>query len=88
MTGPDVPPGTVLQLAAEQWQYADGPLRLRVLRVRHELSRYYDGRHVWIEGLRLDDAGRPGAFVQALVRIDALPPAELPGPGNAAAPGR
>lgn len=73
MTTPDVPVGTVLELAADQWEYGDGPLRLRVTRVRHDLSRYYAGERVWIEGVRLDRDGSPIGCVQALVRSAALP---------------
>lgn len=69
---PDVPPDTVLELGAGQWRYGDGPLRMRVDRVRHDLSRYYDDQ-VWLEGWRLDEAGVPVEQVQALVPVRVLP---------------
>lgn len=65
-----IEPGALLDLASDQWQYGDGPLRVLVERVRHDLSRYYDGK-VWIEGVRLDAQGRPIGPVQALVRTSA-----------------
>lgn len=71
---PDVPPGTELHLADADWRYGPGPLWLRVQRVRRDISGYYDGREVWIDGWRLDPyTGVPVAAVQALVRISALP---------------
>jgi hypothetical protein len=61
-----VHPGIVLDLAASQWEYGDGPLRLRVERERVDLSIYYDDRR-WVEGWRLDDAGAVVGWTQALV---------------------
>jgi hypothetical protein len=58
--------GTVLELSASQWAYGDGPLWLRVERDRADLSRYYDDQR-WLEGWRLDDAGVPVEWIQALV---------------------
>jgi hypothetical protein len=65
------PAGTVLELAASQWAYGDGPLRLRVVRDRADLSRYYANQR-WIEGWRLDDAGAPVEWIQALVPVEVL----------------
>lgn len=73
-----VAPGTVLDLTAGQWEYGDGPLRLRVVRVLGHLSRYYDGRKIWIDGVRLDEGGLPVEAMQILVRTDALPPGQRP----------
>lgn len=36
------------------------------------LSRYYDGRKVWLDGVRLDDYGAPAGAVQVLVQTAAL----------------
>jgi hypothetical protein len=66
-----VEPGTVVELSASQWAYGDGPLRLQVDRVREDLSRYYDA-HVWLEGFRVDEAGVPIEWTQALVPVDVL----------------
>lgn len=63
--------GTVLELAASQWKYGDGPLRIRVERDRPDLSRYYEDK-VWIEGWRLDETDTPVEWMQALVSVQAL----------------
>jgi hypothetical protein len=60
--------GTVLELSAAQWAYGDGPLRLRVDRDRADLSIYYDDCR-WLEGWRIDDAGVPVQWLQALVPV-------------------
>ena len=67
-----VPPGTVLNLTPDQWEYGDGPLRLRVVRVLDHLSRYYDGKKIWVDGVRLDESGMPVEAMQVLIRTDAL----------------
>jgi hypothetical protein len=66
-----IQPGAVLELGADQWAYGDGPPRLRVDRVRDDLSRYYTDR-VWLEGYKLDDSGTPIEWTQALVPVDVL----------------
>jgi hypothetical protein len=66
-----IEPGTIVELSAGQWAYGDGPLRLRVDRVRDDLSIYYDDR-IWLEGHRLDEAGVPVEWLQALVSVDVL----------------
>jgi hypothetical protein len=68
-----VEPGTVLDLTPDQFDFGDGrPLRLRVIRVLEDLSRNFDGKKVWIEGVRLDRTGLPVENMQVLVHIDAL----------------
>jgi hypothetical protein len=47
-------PGTILTLTEDQYEHSDGPLRLRVTRVLHHLSQYYDNKKLWVEGERLD----------------------------------
>jgi hypothetical protein len=66
-----VRPGTVLELSAAQWKYGDGPLTLRVERDRPDLSQFY-ANEAWVEGWRLDDAGVPVEWMQALVPIQVL----------------
>jgi hypothetical protein len=68
----DVPPGTVLSLARQDWQFGRHRLRLRVARVRWDLSHYYDGERVWVEGESLGADGMPLGRVQALVRTAAI----------------
>ena len=69
---PDLPPGTVLTLARHDWRYGRHRLRLRVSRVRWDLSRYYGGEWVWVEGESLGADGMPLGRTQALVRVSAL----------------
>jgi hypothetical protein len=66
-----VPAGTVLELSASQWKYGDGPLTLRVQRERADLSIYYDDQ-IWVQGWRLDAAGAPIEWLQALVPVDVI----------------
>ncbi|MEE6310289.1 hypothetical protein V1634_25970 [Plantactinospora veratri] len=70
---PNVPPGTVLELAKEDWRYGGHPLRLMVEFVRLDLSTYYDNQWVWISGQRLAGDGTPLGHLDALVRVSALP---------------
>jgi hypothetical protein len=65
--------GAVSGLAVGQWRYQERPLRLRVTRVRADISRWYGGDRVWVYGTELDDAGRPVDTMGALVRCDAIP---------------
>ncbi|MBQ0905524.1 hypothetical protein [Micromonospora sp. U21] len=71
-----VVPGDVVRLAESDYRYADGPLRLRIVRVRLDVSEWYGGRWVWLEGVEIgpDDQGR--SFRQALARVAALRPEE------------
>jgi hypothetical protein len=68
----DVPPGTVLSLARQDWRFGRHRLRLRVARVRWDLSLYYDGEWVWVEGASLGADGMPLGRIQALVRTAAI----------------
>jgi len=70
---PHLPPGTVLDLGADDWRYGDQRLRLMVEFVRLDLSRYYDNEWVWISGQRLARDGSPLGHLDALVRVAALP---------------
>ncbi|WP_159079429.1 hypothetical protein [Plantactinospora sp. BC1] len=70
---PNVPPGTVLDIATEDWRYGSHPLRLMVEFVRLDLSTYYDNQWVWISGQRLASDGTPLGHLDALVRVSALP---------------
>ncbi|MBM0229198.1 hypothetical protein [Micromonospora sp. ATA51] len=70
--------GDVVQLSEPDYKYGVGPLRLRIARVRLDLSAWYDGQWVWLEGteIRWDDRDRDGPFRQVLVRVSALPQPE------------
>ena len=66
-------PGTVLNLAVEDVQYRDTPLRLHIERSRPDISLWYDGQWIWLEGVELAEDGAPIQRVQALVRVAAIP---------------
>lgn len=64
--------GRVFAIPAGLSRYQDYPCTLRVTRVRADISRWYGGDWVWIEGIRLDDHQDVIDRVQALVHVDAL----------------
>ncbi|MFD0782618.1 hypothetical protein ACFQZ8_01575 [Micromonospora azadirachtae] len=47
-------------LAESDYRYADGPLQLRIVRVRPDLSEWYDGECVWLEGVEVGPDGQDG----------------------------
>ncbi len=67
-----VTPGTVVKLQENDWRYGGHPLSLRVEQLRHDLSRYYENRWIWVIGQSLDRDGAPVRRVKVLVRVDAL----------------
>ncbi|MEV4808704.1 hypothetical protein [Micromonospora avicenniae] len=69
-----VAPGDVVQLAESDYRYAEGPLRLRVVRVRPDLSEWYDGEWVWLEGVEIGPDGQDGVFRPVLARVATLRP--------------
>ncbi|MEV1143479.1 hypothetical protein AB0I76_07280, partial [Micromonospora sp. NPDC049799] len=66
--------GDVVQLAESDYRYADGPLRLRIVRVRPDLSEWYDGEWVWLEGVEIGPDGQDATFRPVLARVAALRP--------------
>jgi hypothetical protein len=64
--------GRVLDLAPAQMRYRSEPLRLRVRFVREDISLWYGGEFVWLEGEELDADGEPIGRLQALIAVDAL----------------
>lgn len=80
MTGPSaVPPrcrlpqpGEELHLQAGECRYHGGAFVLRVERPRPDLSSYYDGLWLWLEGWRLDENGLPQGQAQFLVSTGAI----------------
>lgn len=70
---PDLPTGTVLELAKEDWRCGGFRLLLRVETTRPDLSGYYDNEWLWISGLQLAQDGTPMGHLDALVRVAALP---------------
>ncbi|MFR9777720.1 hypothetical protein ACL02O_16900 [Micromonospora sp. MS34] len=71
-----VVPGDVVHLREQDYQHGYGPLRLRIVCVRLDLSLWYDGHWVWLEGIDINPDGRAGRFRQVLTRVAALPPSE------------
>ena len=79
VTGPSaaasVPPrrvpavGQVLTLAVRELRYRRAPLRFRVSRVREDISGWYGGEWVGLEGRELDTAGHPICRQQILVAV-------------------
>jgi hypothetical protein len=69
---PNVPirPGDVIQLAEGDDRYGPGGV-LRVTRVRPDISKWYGGEWVWIEGIPIgrETDGQPRSI---LARISAL----------------
>lgn len=64
--------GQVLALSGTDMQYRNAPLRLRVARVRLDISGWYDGKWVWLEGHELDADGYPINWQQLLVSVAAV----------------
>jgi len=66
-------PGQILDLQAGDVRYRSAPPRFRVQRVREDISRWYDGAWVWLEGHELHPtAGHPMLWLQILVAVDAI----------------
>jgi hypothetical protein len=65
----------VLLLGTGQWRYTNEPrpLMLVVDKVRLDISGWYAGDWVWVEGDEVDGTGAAVGPVQALVRVDAIP---------------
>ncbi|MEU8215601.1 hypothetical protein AB0C47_07515 [Micromonospora taraxaci] len=67
-----VVPGDVVRLAESDYRFADGPLRLRIVRVRFDVSEWYDGQWVWLEGVEMGSDHQDGGFRQVLARVATL----------------
>ncbi|WLS43274.1 hypothetical protein Q3V37_17810 [Micromonospora profundi] len=68
-----VAPGDVVHLREQDYQHGSGPLPLRIIGVRLDLSLWYDGQWVWLEGIEMPSPGRAARFRQVLARVGALP---------------
>jgi hypothetical protein len=67
--------GQVLHLEADQWRWPGGYARwVEVAGVRLDISDWYGGDWVWIEGYALDERACRTHRVQLLVACDAIPP--------------
>jgi hypothetical protein len=70
--------GHVLRIPANRCRYRDTALALLVRRIRFDISQWYGGRWVWLEGEELADTGYSLGRMQALVHVSACtvdPPA-------------
>lgn len=63
--------GHVLRVPAGSCRYRDGALVLFVRRVRLDISQWYGGQWVWLEGDELADPGYRLRWTQALVHVAA-----------------
>lgn len=64
--------GDVIDFAAGGVRYRRAALRLRVSRARVDISGWYGGAWVWLEGRELDPAGDPISWQQVLVSVAAI----------------
>jgi hypothetical protein len=60
--------GTVIDVGPEEVRYRGRPLKMRIDDYLPEISQWYDGEWVWVQGYELDEADVPISWVQALVR--------------------
>lgn len=67
-----VGPGDVVRLDRSDYRGATGPLRLRIVRVRRDLSQWYEGQWVWLEGVEIAPDGQDGEWRPVLARVAAL----------------
>lgn len=80
-TPPDHLVGRVLRIPGNCRRYRNGDLVLMVRRVRVDISQWYGGNWVWLEGDEFDERGHtPGTPTQALVHVSACT-------GNLSTPG-
>lgn len=73
-----VPPerliGQVLRIPPDQCRYRKRTLLLRVTRVRLNISYWYGGDWVWLEGDEIDLHGQTLATISELVHVSACAP--------------
>jgi hypothetical protein len=66
--------GAVLDLEPGQWRFGGSrPLRIRITGVRADISRWYSGDWVWVDGDELNQSGEYVWPMQVLVSCDAIP---------------
>jgi hypothetical protein len=82
--------GRLVRIPAEQCRYRKSGLVLLVLRVRLDISQWYGGAWLWLEGDEIAEDGYSLGWTQALVHVSACvadaPPAGLPAQRRSAAP--
>jgi hypothetical protein len=62
--------GMIIEVGPDDVRYRDRPLKMRIDEFLPEISQWYDGEWVWVNGYELNDADVPIAWVQALVRTN------------------
>ncbi|GGM65756.1 hypothetical protein GCM10011608_58770 [Micromonospora sonchi] len=65
--------GDVVRLGPSDHRQGVRALRLRVVRVRADISQWYGGQWVWLEGVEIGPDGEEGAWRPVLARVAALP---------------
>jgi hypothetical protein len=68
-----VKPGQIIRLAESDYMYGRGEVTMRIIRVRLDISKWYDGRWVWLEGVPIRWDGTDGEPRTLLARVSALP---------------
>jgi hypothetical protein len=63
--------GRLVQIPAGRCQYRESGLALLVRRVRLDISQWYGGAWVWLEGDEIADTGYSLGWTQALVHVSA-----------------
>jgi hypothetical protein len=66
--------GYLLRIPADACRYRGQGLSLLVRRVRLDISHWYGGQWVWLEGEELTVTGQRLRWTQALVHVDACVP--------------
>lgn len=87
----EVEPGAFLLFNAGEVDNHDRRVRFRLAQMRWDLSTYYAGRKVWLEGHLVDAFGAPEGRLSILVLTAAIPAAILrasPGARRATSPDR
>ncbi|GIJ23612.1 hypothetical protein [Micromonospora lutea] len=62
----------VVRLAESDHRHATGPLRLRIVRIRPDISEWYEGEWVWLEGVEVGPDDQNGPFQPVLARAAEL----------------
>jgi hypothetical protein len=82
--------GHLVRIPADRCRYRDSHLALLVRRVRLDISHWYGGAWVWLEGDEIAETGYSLGWTQALVHVSACvtdaPPVGLPGQDRTTTP--
>jgi hypothetical protein len=63
--------GRLLRIPADRCRYRDRNLLLLIRRVRLDISQWYGGDWVWLEGDEINEHGQPLGWTSALVHVSA-----------------